>query len=77
MVARALYCSHSMESKYGALLRLATAAAYEKGLEGATWLVLWDPVESLKEGLRGPSWLAAGMGPLSCLGLPEPLLAPG
>ena len=64
-----------MESKNGALLRLATAAAYEKGLEGLTWLVLWDPVESFEEGLGGPSLLAAGMGPLSCLWLPGPLLA--
>ena len=44
--ARALYCSHSTEPVTGALLLLATAEAYEKGLEMPFLLV---------EGLRGPS----------------------
>ena len=44
--ARALYCSHSTEPVIGALLLLATAEAYEKGLEGPLLL---------GGGLRGPS----------------------
>ena len=43
--ARALYWSHSTEPVKGALLLLATAEAYEKGLEMPRLL-----------GLRGPSW---------------------
>ena len=44
--ARALYCSHSTEPVNGALLLLATAEAYEKGLERPLLL---------GGGLRGPS----------------------
>ena len=44
--ARALYCSHSTEPVIGALLLLATAEAYEKGLDGPLLL---------GGGLRGPS----------------------
>ena len=54
LAARALYCSHSMEPENGALLRLATAEAYEKGLDRPTLL---------EEGLRGPSLLVATRGP--------------
>ena len=43
--ARALYCSHSTEPVNGALLLLATAEAYEKGLERPLLL---------GGGLRGP-----------------------
>ena len=44
--ARALYCSHSTEPVNGALLLLAIAEAYEKGLERPLLL---------GGGLRGPS----------------------
>ena len=64
--ARALYCSHSTEPEYGALLLLATAEAYEKGLDKPTLL---------DEGLRGPSLLMATNGPLGWL--PLPLIATG
>ena len=52
--ARALYCSHSTEPVKGALLLLATAEAYEKGLDGPALLV---------EGLRGPSLVLEARGP--------------
>ena len=72
----ALYCSHSMEPENGVLLRLATAEAYENGLDRPTLLgslgledryFLRDPVESLEKGLQGPSLLVATRGPLSWL----------
>ena len=46
LAARVLYCSHSMESENGGLLWLATAEAYEKGLERPTWLDSWSLVDS-------------------------------
>ena len=58
LAARALYCSHSTEPEYGALLLLATAEAYEKGLERPTLL---------DGGLRGPSLLMDTSGPLGWL----------
>ena len=65
--ARALYWSHSAEPVKGALLLLATAEAYEKGLE--TPLLVGG-------GLRGPSlWktpvvpLAGSTGPCESQGL--------
>ena len=64
LAARALYCSHSGEPETGALLLLATAEAYEKGLEGPALLV---------EGLRGPSLVLEARGPSW---LPWPLFVP-
>ena len=54
LAARALYCSHSGEPENGALFRLATAEAYEKGLDGPALL---------DGGLRGPSLLMETRGP--------------
>ena len=64
--ARALYCSHSTEPENGALLLLATAEAYEKGLERPLLL---------GGGLRGPSLWKDTSGALGWL--PWPLSVTG
>ena len=61
LAARALYCSHSIEPENGALLRLATAEAYEKGLDRPTLLEegskaprCWWPPGALGVGSHDP-----------------------